>query len=57
MQQASLADLDGLIRELKRAAEAIEENSADFPAVHRNIRRVLAGIKMLELNVSDISEL
>jgi hypothetical protein len=30
---------------------------ADFPALARNSTRILASIKMLELNVSDIAEL
>lgn len=55
-QQNPLHHLNGLISELKRTAEAIERDSADFPTVNRNIRRVQASIKMLELNVSDIAE-
>jgi len=29
----------------------------DFPALTRNVARILASIKMLELNVTDIVEL
>jgi hypothetical protein len=52
-----LKDLDALIRDLERTAETIEQESADFPAVHRNIRRIQASIKMLRLNVSDLLEI
>lgn len=53
----TLKELDALIRNLEETAETIEQESADFPAVHRNIRRIRAGIKMLQLNVSDLLEL
>jgi hypothetical protein len=52
----TLKDLDALIRNLGRTAETIERESTDFPAVHRNIRRIRASIKMLQLNVSDVLE-
>ncbi len=56
-QPADPGHLAGLIRDLKRTAEGIESESADFPAVRHNIRRVLASIRMLELNVSDVADL
>jgi hypothetical protein len=45
------------IRLLKRTAEELNRMGEDFPALARNSTRILASIKMLELNVSDVIEL
>jgi hypothetical protein len=45
------------IRVLKRTAEELNRMGEDFPALARNSARILASIKMLELNVSDLVEL
>lgn len=45
------------IRVLKRTAEELNRMGEDFPALARNSTRILASIKMLELNVSDLVEL
>jgi len=49
--------IDDKIRVLKRTAEELNRMGEDFPALARNSTRILASIKMLELNVSDIAEL
>ena len=45
------------IRVLKRTAEELNRMGDNFPALARNSTRILASIKMLELNVSDLVEL
>ena len=45
------------IRELKSTAEELNRMGGDFPALARNSTRILASIKMLELNVSGLVEL
>lgn len=45
------------IRVLKRTAEDLNRMGEDFPALARNSTRILASIKMLELNVCDLVEL
>jgi len=45
------------IQALKCTAEELNRMGADFPALARNTIRILASIKMLELNVSDVIEL
>ena len=45
------------IRVLKRTAEELNWMGEDFPALARNSTRILASVKMLELNVSDLVEL
>jgi len=51
-----LIDLKRQITELRSAAEQLAETGRDIPAVVRNVSRVLASIKMLELNIVDALE-
>ena len=45
------------IRVLKRTAEELNRMGEGFPALARNSTRILASVKMLELNVSDLVDL
>ena len=45
------------IRLLKQTAKDLNRHADDFPALSRNTARILASIKMLELNISDVSDL
>lgn len=49
-----LEELSEKIRLLKQTAEDLKKLGEDFPALHRNTSRILASIKMLELNISDV---
>jgi hypothetical protein len=40
---------------LKNTAEDINDLSEEFPAVRRNMQRVMASIKMLEMNTVDLT--
>jgi hypothetical protein len=42
---------------MKKAAEELNQIGEDFPALARNTVRILASVKMLEINVSDLVEL
>lgn len=44
------------IASLKKTAEELRDLGEDIPALHRNARRILAGIKMLEMNITDIAD-
>ena len=57
MQQFDLKEIDARIQTMKKAAEELGQAGKDFPAIARNIVRISAGIKMLEINVSDVVEL
>ncbi len=46
--------MDEKIRQLKESALDLSAMANEFPAVKRNVARVLASIKMLELNVCDV---
>jgi hypothetical protein len=54
-KEIDLKDLDCKIQSMKRTAEELKTMGEDFPALYRNISRVLASIKMLELNISDLA--
>ena len=56
MQQFDLKEIDSKIQAMKKAAEELGRAGEDFPAIARNIVRISAGIKMLEINVSDVVE-
>ena len=49
-----LKGMDEKIQNLKKISEDILEEADNFPAISRNCSRILASIKMMELNVSDI---
>ena len=42
---------------MKKAAEELNRMGKDFPSLGRNTVRILASLKMLEINVSDIMEI
>ena len=52
-----LKELDRKIQSMKKTAEELRQMGEDFPALYRNISRILAGIKMLELNISDVANI
>ncbi len=51
-----LKDINAKIRLMQEIAEELVERAEDIPAVERNIVRIKASLKMLELNISDIFE-
>lgn len=48
--------LDEKIRTLRKIAEEIKETGKGIEAVKRNINKVLANTKMLEINICDVKE-
>ena len=42
---------------MKLNAVELKEMGAFFPALDRNIARILASLKMLEINISDVADL
>jgi hypothetical protein len=54
---AELIDLEGIdekIQSMKEAAQELKEMGKNIPAIDRNVLRILASIKMLEINISDV---
>ena len=54
--QYDLNALDEKIKLLRRTAEEINAMGDGIEAVKRNVVRILASTKMLEINVSDVKE-
>ena len=52
-----LNKIDAKIQLMKKAAEELNQMGENFPALARNTVRILASVKMLELNVSDLVDL
>lgn len=53
MENWNLEEMDERIRKIRQLAEELKEKDGGFQAVERNVDRILASIKMLELNISD----
>jgi hypothetical protein len=49
-----LAVIQEKIADLKNTALFLQDRTDDFPALHQNVKRILASVKMLELNLSDV---
>jgi hypothetical protein len=56
-ERNDLKEMARKIAAMKKTAVELREMGEDFPALYRNTSRILASIKMLELNVSDLNEL
>jgi len=56
-QLIDLHEIDTRIRIIKEAAEELNRMGGGFPALARNTSRLLASLKMLEINVSDVADL
>jgi hypothetical protein len=52
--QIDLNEINTKIQLLKQTAEELHHFGEDFPALARNTARILASVKMLEINVSDL---
>jgi len=55
--QIDLHEINDKIQLMKKTAEDLNRIGEDFPAIARNTVRILASVKMLEINVSDLVEL
>jgi len=57
MSDWKIDEMCELIKQMRHVVEELKEKSGPIQAVERNLDRILANIKMLELNVSDVKEL
>jgi hypothetical protein len=57
MTRREIKKMDTRIKAIKRAAEELKKLSGGIQAIDRNAERILASVKMLEINVSDLLEL
>ena len=54
MKDYKIDEIDTKIQEIKEAAAEIEKLGGDIEAVKKNLVRLRASTKMLELNISDV---
>jgi len=57
MENWNLEEMDAKIQKMRRLAEELKEGGQGIQAVERNVDRILASIKMLEFNISDVKKL
>lgn len=57
VEKGFLTKMDEKIQTIKEAALELKEMSGGIQAVDRNVDRILASTKMLEINVSDVIRL
>ena len=57
MTRKEINKLDTRIKAIKKAAQELKALSGRIPAVDRNTIRILASVKMLEINISDVKDL
>jgi prefoldin subunit 5 len=57
LNRREIKKLDTRIRKIKKAAEELKSLSGGIQAIDRNAERILASVKMLEINISDIIDL
>jgi len=57
MNRREINKLDTRIQTIKKAAQELKALSGRIPAVDRNAVRILASVKMLEINISDVKDL
>ena len=50
-QQIDLKKIQAKIQLMKKTAEELKQMGENFPAINRNTVRILASVKMLEINV------
>ena len=54
-QDIDLNNIHERIRTIESTARELEKFGRHFPAVQKNVNRILACVKMLELNVCDLA--
>ncbi len=52
--QNNLNDINSEIQLLKRTVKELSQDADEIPALSKNTARILASVKMLELNITDI---
>ncbi|OPX97557.1 MAG: hypothetical protein A4E58_01353 [Syntrophorhabdus sp. PtaB.Bin006] len=53
-EQYKIDEMDAKIKEIRKTAEELQKLGGNIEAVKKNIVRLLASTKMLELNISDV---
>jgi len=54
MDRKEIEKMDSQIKAIKKAAEELKALSGGIQAIDRNVERMLASVKMLEINATDL---
>jgi len=57
MDEWDVEEISELIQRMHQLADELKEKAGGIQAVERNLDHILANIKMLELNISDVKGL
>jgi prefoldin subunit 5 len=57
MTRGEIRKLDTRIKTIKKATQELKQLSSGIQAIDRNAERILASVKMLEINISDVRDL
>jgi prefoldin subunit 5 len=57
MTRREIRKLDTRIKTIKKATQELKQLSGGIQAIDRNAERILASVKMLEINISDVRDL
>lgn len=57
MNRREIRKLDTRIKMIKKATQELKQLSGGIQAIDRNAERILASVKMLEINISDVKDL
>jgi hypothetical protein len=57
MNRREIKKLDTRIKAIRKAAQELKKFSGGIQAIDRNTDRILASVKMLEINISDLLDL
>jgi uncharacterized protein Yka (UPF0111/DUF47 family) len=56
-QDYNIKEMVNIIKALRKNAESLKEISGGIPAVEKNADRILADVRMLEIDISDAAEI
>ena len=56
-EEYKISEMAEKIRAIRQSATELQHISGGIQAVQRNVDRILASVKMLEINVSDIVDI
>jgi len=56
LNEIDIRNLSNKIHSMKKLAEELRQSEHHFPALQSNTSRILASIKMLEINICDLAE-
>lgn len=55
-EETNLKEIKSKVLLMRKTAEELKNEAGNFPALYRNLSRILASIKMMELNLPDAPE-